>query len=148
MKETFPALLADEVEKMLKAKNSGMGNKKPKINMMTRGPSRREVMISMTKVNTELIINSANIHISNVNNCLKNSKSDIIADFIQINRNGIIITTNKPANNLNLSIIKKYLKNVKNVNPDSIESSRLPQVQVIHENCWTSILKQIMSHYS
>ena len=81
VKETFPALLADEVGKM-KAKNSGMSNKKPKINMMTRGPSRKEVIIPMTKVNTELIINSAHIHISNINNCLKNSKSDIIADFI------------------------------------------------------------------
>ena len=82
MKEAFSALSADEVEKILKAKNSGMDNKKPKINMTTRGPSRREVIIPMTKVNTELIINSAHIHISNVNNCLKNSKLDIITDFI------------------------------------------------------------------
>ena len=82
MKEVFPTLSADKVEKILKVKNSSIGNKKPKINMMTRGPSRREVIISMTKVNTKLIVNSAYIHISNVNNCLKNSKSDIIADFI------------------------------------------------------------------
>ena len=82
VKEAFSALSADEVEKILKAKNSGMDNKKPKINMTTRGPSRREVIIPMTKVNTELIINSAHIHISNVNNCLKNSKLDIITDFI------------------------------------------------------------------
>ena len=126
MKKAFPALLADEVGKM-KAKNSGMGNKKPKINMTTRWPSRREVIIPMTKVNTELIVNSAHIHISNINNCLKNSKSDIIADFIQININGIIITTNKPAKNLNLSTIEKYLKNIKNINPDSIESPCLPK---------------------
>ena len=95
VKEVFPALSADKVGKMLKVKNSSMGNKKPKINMMTRGPLRREVIIPMTKVNTELIINSAHIHISNINNCLKNFKSDIIVDFIQINVNGIIITTNK-----------------------------------------------------
>jgi len=122
VKEAFPALSANEVGKILKAKNSGVGNKKPKINMTTRGLSRREVIILMTKVNTELIINSAYIHISNVNNCLKNSKSDIIADFIQININRIVITTNKPANDLDLSIIEKYLKNVKNVNPNSIEN--------------------------
>ena len=82
MKEVFPTLSADKVEKILKVKNSSISNKKPKINIMTRGPSRREVIISMTKVNTKLIVNSAYIHISNVNNCLKNSKSDIIADFI------------------------------------------------------------------
>ena len=112
---------------MLKVKNSSVGNKKPKINMTTRGLSRREVIIPITKVNAELIINSAHIHISNVNKCLKNSKSDIIADFIWININGIVITTNKPANDLNLSTIEKYLKNIKNINPDSIESPRLPK---------------------
>ena len=90
--------------------------------MTTRRPSRREVIIPITKVNAELIVNSAHIYISNVNNCLKNSKSDIIADFIWINVNGIIITINKPANDLDLSIIEKYLKNIKNINLDSIKS--------------------------
>ena len=82
VKKAFSALSADEVGKMLKTKNSSVGTKKPKINMTIRGLSRREVIIPMTKVNTELIINSAHTHISNVNNCLKISKSDTIANFI------------------------------------------------------------------
>ena len=81
----------------------------------------------MTKANAELIVNSAHIHVSNVNKCLKNSKSDTFVDFIRSNINGIIITTNKPASDLDLSTIEKYLKNVQNVNPDSIESPRLPK---------------------
>ena len=101
--------------------------KKPKINMTIRKQSRREIIIPIAKTNTELIINSAHIYISNVNKCLKNSKSNIFADFIQFNINGIIITTNKPANNLDLSMIEKYLKSIQNVNPDSIESPRLPK---------------------
>jgi len=125
VKEAFPTLLADNVEKMLKAKNSSGGTKKPKINMTTREQSRREVIIPMTKTNAKLIVNSAHIHISNVNKCLRNSKSDIFADFIQYNINEIIIMTNKPASDLDLSTIEKYLKNVQNVNPDSIESSCL-----------------------
>ena len=112
---------------MLKAKNSNGGTKKPKINITTRGQSRREVIIPMTKTNAELIINSAHIHISNVNKCLKNSKSNIFADFICFNVNRIIITTNKPASNLDLSTIEKYLKSVQNVNLDSIESPHLPK---------------------
>jgi len=127
VKEVFPTLSADKVGKMLKAKNSSGGTKKPKINMTTRGQSRREVIIPMTKTNTELIINSAHIHISNINKCLKNSKSNIFADFIRFNVNGIIIMTNKPASDLDLSTIEKYLKNVQNVNPDSIESPCLPK---------------------
>jgi len=82
VKEAFPSLSADEVEKILKVKNSRVGNKKPKINMMTRGLLRKEVIISMSKSNAELIINLAHTHISNVNKYLKNSKSDIVADFI------------------------------------------------------------------
>jgi len=127
LKEAFPSLSADEVGKILKIKDSGEGNKKPRINMTTRGPLRREVIIPMTKVNAELIINSAHIYISNVNKCLKNTKSDTFADFIRSNTNGITITTNKPASDLDLSKIEKYLKNVENINPDSIESPCLPK---------------------
>jgi len=123
----FPALSADEVGKVLKIKNSGEGNKKPKINMTTRGPSRKEVIIPMAKHNAELIVNSAHIYIANVNKCLKNSKSDIVADFIQSTNNGIVITTNKLANDLNLSTIEKYLKNIQNIDSDMIESPRLPK---------------------
>ena len=112
---------------MLKVKNSGKGNRKPKINMMIRGLSRKEVIIPMVKTNTKLIINLAHIHISNVNKCLKNSKSDIITDFIHVTNNRIIITMNKLANTLDLSIIKKYLKNIENINSDLIEDLCLPK---------------------
>jgi len=95
--------------------------------MTTRGLLRKEIIIPMVKMNAELIINLAHIHISNINKYLKNSKSDIIADFIHVTNNRIIITMNKPANMLNLSTIKKYLKNIKNINSDSIESLHLPK---------------------
>ena len=35
--------------------------------------------------------------------------------------------TNKPTSDLDLSTIEKYLKNIQNVNPDSIKSPRLPK---------------------
>ena len=81
----------------------------------------------MAKHIAELIVNSAHIHIANVNKCLKNSKSDIVTDFIRSTNNGIVITTNKPANNLNLSTIEKYLKSIQNVDSDLIESPCLPK---------------------
>ena len=80
----------------------------------------------MAKHIAELIVNSAHTHITNVNKCLKNSKSNIVANFICITNNGIVITTNKPANNLNLSTIEKYLKSIQNVNSDWIKSPHLP----------------------
>jgi len=75
-------LSADEVGKILEAKNSRVGNKKPKINITTRGPLKKEVIIFMAESNAELIINSAPTHISNVNKYLKIFKSVIVADFI------------------------------------------------------------------
>ena len=83
----FPSLLADEVGKILKVKNSSEDKKKPKFNMTTRELSKKEVIIPMTKLNAELIVKSAHIHVTNINECLKNSKSDIIADFICISNN-------------------------------------------------------------
>ena len=121
----FPALSANEIEKVLKIKNNGEDNKKPKINMTTRGLLRKEVIILMAKYTTELIVNSAHIHIANINKCLKNSRSDIVADFIRNTNNRIIITTNKLANNLNLSTIEKYLKSIQNINSDLIKSPHL-----------------------
>ena len=95
--------------------------------MTTRGPSRKEVIIPMAKYIAELIVNSAHNHITNINKCLRNSKSDIVADFIRSTNNGIIITTSKPANDLNLATIEKYFKSIQNINSDSIESPHLPK---------------------
>jgi len=81
----------------------------------------------MAKHTAELTINSAHIHIANINKCLKNSKSDIVTDFIRSTNNGIVITTNKLANDLNLSTIEKYLKSIQNVDSDLIESPHLPK---------------------
>ena len=125
VKKAFPALSANKVGKVLKIRNNKEGNKKPRINIMTRGLSRKEVIIPMAKHIAELIVKSAHTHITNVNKYLKNSKSDIVTDFIHITNNGIVITTNKPTNNLNLSTIKKYLKSIQNVDSDSIESLHL-----------------------
>ena len=120
LKEAFPSLSVDEVGKIMKAKNSSEGKKKPKINIMTRELSRKQVIISMAKLNAKLIINSANLHISNINKCLKKIKSDIITDFIHLTNNRLIITMNKLANTSNLNMIEKYIKNIQNINLDLI----------------------------
>ena len=79
--------------------------------MITRELSRKKVIILMTKYIAKLIVNSVHTYITNINKYLKNSKSDIIADFICITNNRIIITTNKLVN--------------QNVNSDSIKSPHL-----------------------
>ena len=95
--------------------------------MTTRGPSRKEVIILMTKLNAELIMKSAHKQITNINEHLKNSNSDIITDFICLSNNGVIITTNHPANATELSRIKNFLKKIDNIDLISIEAPCLPK---------------------
>ena len=95
--------------------------------MTTRGPSRKKVIILMTKLNAELIMKSAHKQITNINEHLKNFNSDIITDFICLSNNGIIITTNRPANATELSRIENFLKKIDNINPISIEAPCLPK---------------------
>ena len=82
IKEAFPTLSANKVVEIIKITNNNMGNKKPKINMTAKRPSRKQIMISINETNTEFIINSAHLHIVNINKCLKDIKLDIFADFI------------------------------------------------------------------
>ena len=127
IKDTFPELSADDVERIIKVTNSNKEQRKPKINMTTKGPLRKQIIIPMAKSNTKLIINSASSNITNINKYLKNIKSDIIADFIHLTNDGVIITTNKPANMSDLSTIKKYVKNINNINSDNIDCPHLPK---------------------
>ena len=69
--------------------------------------------------NIEFIVNSANVQIVNINRCLKNTKLKTIADYIQVETNKII-TTNKTTSSLDLSIIKKCLKENDNINLDQV----------------------------
>ena len=49
IKKVFPALLANKVEKMIKAKNSSEEKKKSRVNMITRELLRKQVIISIAK---------------------------------------------------------------------------------------------------
>jgi len=45
-------------------------------------------------------------HIANINRTLKNIKSEVVADFVQLENSDIVITTNKVAAPLNLQTIE------------------------------------------
>lgn len=81
----------------------------------------------MNSQNTNKIMTKSNTHITNINRLLKDVKSDVLADFIYIDGKGMVITTNKVTANLNLNIIKKYIKNVDNINMNKVLSPRLSQ---------------------
>jgi len=94
--------------------------------MTTKRPLRKQIIVPMNKINAEFIINSAHLHITNINKCLKDIKSDIITDSMCRVNDGIIITINQVTAKLDMKVIKKYLKNINKINLDSIESLCLP----------------------
>jgi len=52
--------------------------------MTTKGPSRKQVIIPMSKVNVDNILALANEYVANINRALKNVKSSVTVDFIHL----------------------------------------------------------------
>ena len=98
----------------------------PKINMITKGSSRKQIIISISNENKLRFMESSSDYIANISKVLKNVKFKVMANFIWVDQTSIIIITNKVASQLNLQMIKKYVKNVGNINTDKVEVSRLP----------------------
>jgi len=66
-------------------------------------------------------------HIVDINRALRNIKSDILANFICNDHRGLIITANKVASQLDLSIIENYIKNIDVIETKDIMAFYLPQ---------------------
>jgi len=69
----------------------------------------------------------ANIYVSNINRLFKRIKSEIFVNFICSDNKGLLITTKKVATISNLNIIKKYIKDLNNIDSNYIIGLRLPQ---------------------
>ena len=66
-------------------------------------------------------------HISNINRILRNIKSEVMADFVHTDNQGLIIMTNKVISQSNLNTIENYIKNVDIINIEDIMTFHLPQ---------------------
>ena len=104
IKESFPALNTNQIDQV---NNIIKGNPKPKphIQMTTKGPSRKQVIVPMSNNNNNSFIKNSMFHIANINRLLRNTKSDAAVDFIRSNPIGIVIATNKVASLSDLQII-------------------------------------------
>ena len=70
--------------------------------MTTKGPLCKQVIIPISLDNANNFVKKSNIYVANINRALKNIKSDVMADFIWVENNSIIISTNKVTNLLDL----------------------------------------------
>jgi len=81
----------------------------------------------MSKINTDIIGSNVSFHINFINRHFKETNLNTLADFIHVEKVGIIITTNQATSVQNINTIKKILKEAKNVNQDLIKRPYLPQ---------------------
>jgi len=127
IKEMFPKLQNHKIDQVQKIINSSKSKPKLHINMTTKGPSHKQIIVPMNKEAANMYIKDASFHISNINCILKSIKLNILADFIYVNDKGIIISTNNVASPSDLQEIKKYIKNSLLNNGDQFFSPQLPQ---------------------
>jgi len=104
IKESFLALNANQINQV---NNIIKDNPKPKphIQMTTKGPSRKQVIVPISNNNNNSFIKSSTFHIANINRLLRNAKSDVAVDFIRSDPISIVIVTNKITSLSDLQII-------------------------------------------
>ena len=81
IKETFPNLQANKFENIQRIIKED-GKPKPKLNITTKRPLRKQIIVLMNNDNRTKFVANLSAHISNINRALKNIKSDIKADFV------------------------------------------------------------------
>ena len=123
IKEVFPKLSNKKIDSIQKVINSSNDKPKPRLNMIMKGSSHKQVIVSINnKLGKRFIKNSAS-HVTNINHALKSIKSNVCTDFICIDNRDVIISTNNIASNSNLQEIEKYIKNSLQSNDNNIASS-------------------------
>jgi len=112
---------------MHKAAFSQHANRAKKVQVTTKGPSRKQAIILVHNDLVENIMGDTSTYVFQINVLLKNVKSSMCSEFIHPCSGGIAIVTNNVPNPSDLSIIEKYFKSVEGINSNDIPSPRLPQ---------------------
>jgi len=124
IKNAFLSLL---IKKIVEVNNIFNKSKsvKPWIKMTTKRLLRKQIIVLMDKMNVSIIINNANAFISKIKNHLHNSNLNTSANFIWLENNKVIITTNQITSSQNINIIKKCIKESENINLENIDNLQL-----------------------
>jgi len=81
IKEAFPALNANEINQVNNIIKSNP-KPKPRIQMTTKGLSRKQVIIPMSKENNNAFMKNSLLHVANINRQLRNIKSEVLVNYI------------------------------------------------------------------
>jgi len=126
IKDTFPALNAQKVNQIHKIV-TGSPKPKPQIQITTKGPSRKQVIIPMSSNNISKFMKNSSLHVTSINWLLKNAKLEILVDFIWSDVLSVTVVTNKVAVQSDLYIIKNHIKKADNIDTTNINTCLLLQ---------------------
>lgn len=80
----------------------------------------------MDSNNIERVMAWSNVHVTNINRSFKDIKSEVVINFIELDNKDIVVITNKVVAISDLNIVKKYMKNLNDVNSSNVMNSWLP----------------------
>ena len=126
IKEAFPNLPNKKIDTIQKVINRINDKPKLRLNMTTKGPSHKQVIVPINSDLSKRFIKDSANYVTNINRALKSIKSNVCTDFICADTKGIIISTNSVASNSDLQEIEKYIKNFLQINNNSVATPRLP----------------------
>ena len=126
IKESFLVLNASQIDRV---NNIVKENPKPKprIQMTTKDPSRKQIIVPMSRDNSAAFLKNSSAYISNLNRLLGNVKTEVMVNFIRLDPIGLVIATNKVTVQSDLQIIDQYVKKSDDINEIQVEKPRLPQ---------------------
>ena len=124
IKKNFLGLSSKKIKEVYKVINKPRKDK-PKINMIFKGLSKRQVLVPMSQADSTKLMVLSSKHVVNINKTLNDIKSNTIADFIWANSRGLTIMTNKVTSISDLNTIEKYIKNIDIIDLEDVLASRL-----------------------
>ena len=95
--------------------------------MTTKDPLRKQVIIPMSNDNINKFMKDSSLYVANINQSLRNTKSEVLVDFIRSDISSIMIVTNKVTVQSNLYIIKNYVKKVEDIDTVNVNVPQLTQ---------------------
>ena len=116
----FPSLNVQKINQVNNIVN-GQNKPKPRIKMTTKGLFRKQVIMPISSENVISFMKSSSLYIANINRLLRNTKSDILVDYICSDNTGIMVITSKVAQQSDMSIIDQYIKNSNDINSLQVE---------------------------
>ena len=87
---------------------------------MAKGLSCKQIIIPIGSDNANKFMSLLSEHAINFNQFLKNTKSDLIVNFICVDHQGLIVTSNRVTFSLEITIINNYVRNCNNINSKDI----------------------------